>query len=484
MVVTTPKGGVVTWTAQSQSPYFTGGNAGLRALVDATGWKVVAHNRYWSVNNTYATQNGGAWPFFMDASTDANHMAVPLSQAFWVWLLESAVRDWGLTTYEQDWLHNEFEGVSALLTNLTLARQWLLQMGAGAAAAGVSAQLCMAYPRHALESVEMPTATQIRASDDHMPGVDSARQWHLGWSAMLAWALGLAPSKDNYWSIALQPGGTRPGPETTPSLHNAASTLSAGPVALGDGVGFSDAAQIMRACDASGRLLQPSRALTSIDAAAAARAFPASSGAGPTGVVSATYTAVGALLWDHVLAANLTAPFALYPRHLESTRADAALRTRRGGGAPPSSWLLPPFRAASSPSSPAAAAEVVAVAYALNTTSLDPATLVVAPFSAAAPIALRVSGLADFELWHSAPRFANGWALLGELGKWVPVSEARFADVGADETGAHAAVRGKAGERVALSFLAPNGTVATAACAIGDAGVATVAVSDAGTSCA
>ena len=53
------------------------------------------------------------------------------------------------------------EGVSALETNVSLARTWMLQMGAGAEAAGVTMQLCMAYPRHALQSVELPTATQV-----------------------------------------------------------------------------------------------------------------------------------------------------------------------------------------------------------------------------------------------------------------------------------------------------------------------------------
>ena len=467
-----PKGGVINWTAQSESPYFTGGNAGIRSLVDTTGWKVIAHNRYWSVNTTYATQNGGAWPFFIDASADLNHMAVPLSQDFWVWLLESAVRDWGLTTYEQDWLHNELEGVSVLLTNITLARQWLVEMGAGAAAAGVTVQLCMAYPRHALESVEMATATQIRASDDHMPGVDSQLQWHMGWSSMLAWSLGLAPFKDNYWSTALQPGGTRPGPETTPSLHNAASTLSAGPVTPGDGVGFSDTAQILRACDASGRLLQPSRALTSIDAAAVARAFPNTSSNVPTGIVSATYTAVAALVFDHILAANLTMSWNILPKHLESTRADLPLRLAVPRNSA-KSWLLHPL---------SSHADAI-IAYALNTTTLDPTSLVTQLFSATSPILLFACGLIDFQLWHTAPIFQNGWSLLGEVSKWVPVSEARFFDIGSDEFGAHANVRGQAGELVSLSWRKPDGTIFVSPCILNESGVAIIAVSATAFSC-
>ena len=44
--------GVKNWTAMPS--IFKGGNAGIRALVDKTGWKIVAHNRYWSANTDYA----------------------------------------------------------------------------------------------------------------------------------------------------------------------------------------------------------------------------------------------------------------------------------------------------------------------------------------------------------------------------------------------------------------------------------------------
>ena len=56
------------------------------------------------------------------------YLAVPLQQAFWEWLLTDAT-EWGLATYEQDWLYNELEGVSQLLTNVTLANAWLRELG-------------------------------------------------------------------------------------------------------------------------------------------------------------------------------------------------------------------------------------------------------------------------------------------------------------------------------------------------------------------
>jgi hypothetical protein len=41
----------------------------------------------------------------------------------------AAATEWGLATYEQDWLYNELEGVSQLLTNVTLANAWLRELG-------------------------------------------------------------------------------------------------------------------------------------------------------------------------------------------------------------------------------------------------------------------------------------------------------------------------------------------------------------------
>ncbi len=229
-------------------------------------------------------------------------------------------------------------------------------------------------------------------------------------------------------------------------------------------MGFSDAAQVLRACDAGGRLLQPSRALTAVDGAVARRALGARVGADapPAGaVLSATYTLLpGGWAWDHVLAANLSAPFSLRPGVLAPTRADAALQ-----GSPP-----PP---------PAA------LAYALNTTSLDVASLVVAPFSEAQPITLAANGLADFALWHTAPAFGNGWSLLGELGKWVPVSEARFGGPVVSGACVAVALRGAPGERVDVTWVhGATGAVAVARCVLDAAGGATATVdSGAGAGC-
>jgi len=148
---------------------------------------------------------------------------VPEDRAFWDYLLDFS-RPWGLVTYEQDWLHNEFENLQAMLQSATLGRQWLLQMGEAAASVGLTIQYCMAYPRHYLQSAEIPAVTQIRVSDDYQPGND---QWKIGLSSILAYSLGLASFKDNFWTTTHQPGNPYNKSEPFPRLQSAVATLSA-----------------------------------------------------------------------------------------------------------------------------------------------------------------------------------------------------------------------------------------------------------------
>lgn len=82
----------------------------------------MAHTR----DTNYSKANGGKWEF-SDNSNHKNYV-VPLEQGFWDWLLGKS-KAWGLATYEQDWLYNEFNNVPLLTENCTMGREWLLQMG-------------------------------------------------------------------------------------------------------------------------------------------------------------------------------------------------------------------------------------------------------------------------------------------------------------------------------------------------------------------
>jgi hypothetical protein len=394
----------------------------------------------------------------------------------------------GLTTYEQDWLFNEFVQVFLLTSDARAARTWLLQMNAGAQAAGVYIQYCMPYPRHALQSVELSQVTQIRASGDHYPP-QYGTQWQIGYSSMLAAALGLAPFKDNFYSAAgLQPGGKfNTSAEVAPSLQNAISVLSAGPVTPGDGPGFANVAEILRSCTAGGALLHPSRPATAINAMLVQAAFPGS-GSASLGQVYATYSGVSGWLWGHILAAALPQSYSFSVGDLTGTVAAHASLTGRGlhgdntaprtmgdrGGVFAAARAVVPA-ATSSASLLFGSSDLGVVAYAVNTTSMTLGA--VQPFDAAHPIPLLACGVDDFQLWHTAPVHASGWAFLGELTKYVPVSAIRVASVSVMGTDLLVHVTGEAGEAVPLTFWEQaTGQVTTLSCVLGAAGEATAAM--------
>ena len=103
----------------------------------------------------------------------------------------------------------EVKKVMALQTNATLARDWLLQMGRGAQANGITIQYCMAWVRHLLQSLESPAVTNSRASNDYHPASLALNQWAIGVTSILLDALGLRPSKDNYQSKVSEPGNAK-----------------------------------------------------------------------------------------------------------------------------------------------------------------------------------------------------------------------------------------------------------------------------------
>ena len=51
----------------------------------------------------------------------------------------------------------------------------------------------MPYPRHLLQSLEIPSVTQTRVSHDYHANTS---QWEIGYQAIFAEALGIAPFKD------------------------------------------------------------------------------------------------------------------------------------------------------------------------------------------------------------------------------------------------------------------------------------------------
>lgn len=65
---------------------------------------------------------------------------------------------------DQDHLNEQFLNSEFLTSDLYLSRTWLTDMGTAAANHGVKIEYCMALPRQAYQSLEIPTVTQVSMS--------------------------------------------------------------------------------------------------------------------------------------------------------------------------------------------------------------------------------------------------------------------------------------------------------------------------------
>ena len=123
----------------------------------------------------------------------------------------------------------------------------------------------MATPMDLMQSLSLSQVTNGRASGDYA----AEGNWNIGPGALLWSALGLKPSKDNLWTSFNEPYPPqfRPfGPDhNSTDVHVIAALMSCGPVGPSDRAGYTNATLIMRTCRADGRLLQPRRPITAIN---------------------------------------------------------------------------------------------------------------------------------------------------------------------------------------------------------------------------
>ena len=311
--------------------------------------------QWWSPATDYARQNGGQYEWIIEKT-----YSLPNSSQFWDDLFFNSTT-WGLHVYEQgllspdasrwrlsyvtaallmsctavtavpfaDWLYNEVEGLAALTEDILLGRKWLLDMGHGAQLHDVHIQYpthphtlptlhsphdhrlmtatlssllcrryCLSYPRHLLQSIEVPAVVQARSSRDYEPGNTGWDNWRVAESSLLLWALGLAPHKDTWWSTSVQPGNVYNNSEPDPALQAVIATLSTGPVMPGDAVGSINATLIRRSIRQDGLVMKPDRPAAYPDAVYVKKAW----GLLPVSAyVTSTYTRHGQWVWPLLL---------------------------------------------------------------------------------------------------------------------------------------------------------------------------------------
>jgi hypothetical protein len=231
---------------------------------------LAAHNRWWAYDNVYKEK----YAFALDAD---DKKALPIgNDTFWIDFFTEA-HNWGLVLYVQDWLSVQTRDFYPMRTDINLGEQWLTSRGAAAEQVGINIQYCMSLPHHFLQALQIPSVTHARASDDYAVGlVDRSKaQWSIGVTSMFLDAIGIAPFKDVLWSTSMQPGSPYGSSaiEVLPDRQILAATLSTGPVAVGDGINFTNVERIMKCCRQDGLILKPDRSLTIINQVAADWAF-------------------------------------------------------------------------------------------------------------------------------------------------------------------------------------------------------------------
>lgn len=426
-----------TWTPGAMLP------GGFPALRKAVGVPLLLYSNMWTTR-TPAAYNG-TWPFD-DALTYYSHDS--LRQ--FTQVRPSAAADFYraimapyaplMAGFEVDFMNYEAALWPAWTARTGAGEEWMRGFAEAALRNGVAVQLCMALPAQAMAALPLPAVTNMRASRDDFPadfdGYGGTDRYLIAYTSLLLWPLRLRPFMDVLWTTAAQPGN----PYNVSRRHNvelvaAAAALSAGPFGIGDGPGMTNASLVGYVADADGSLVQPSAPATPVDAmylpagraerpAAAAQVIHAHSLV--PGVRAAFYS---------VLAVSVVPPFALLPRHLfplpaagDAFVAFALSRTARGSCA--------------------------------NGTA---ASACVVPFAAAQPLVLDTAAPRGIdlshELWSASPLLRGGFALLGDLRKFVAASPLRFAGVGFSSDDAAELVvnvTAAAGQRVEVTAIVPR----------------------------
>jgi len=207
------------------------------------------------------------------------------------------------------------------------------------------------------------------------------------------------------------------------------ASLSRGPVTPADKIGYFNRTLIMRACMDDGTLLTPDRPALALDSTLLRRALfgvgesqaRAAQDAGPNGEVWSTASTVGGAVYRHVLVPLLREAYALRPSELAAN----------DGLAQPANGQL------------------------IFDNAFRYAEVPVATFSDDEPLKMVACDRTDFKLYHTVPLLGNGWGLVGETSKWVPVSPVRVRSVATSSSGAPVTLQlaGVAGESITFRFV-------------------------------
>eukprot|EP00937_MAST-01D_sp_MAST-1D-sp2_P001128 g1128.t1 len=438
------------------SDTYPGGLTDLRSKYRAP---FLLYGPYFCADNQW---NQTLWPVGADAGVPPPAEA----EGFYTRLFEYG-RAHGGVGYEVDFMSNLFLDVPEFRRTLDASTQWQRGMNAAALATNTTVQFCMMQPSDLLNTLAFDAVTNGRASGDYC----CADNWDVGGPSLLFWALGMRPSKDNFWSgdgQKRQPGFTETNPGTNGELNAILATMSTGPVGPADGAGQHNATRLRRTCAADGTILMPDRPLVPIDAtyrqavssderqlrsAAVWSTRSSSSSSSRASPPLTTASTGGARMQYHVLAVDVQVDkqTGLGAAVFASDLLVGGLGGDQGGAPLPARFAVRDWHRAA----PCArGADAVASGCVRVSRGHDGDALVTLDAGMSWPFGTHTTQL--YTVTPLEPEQRTGAiTLLGELDKFVPLSSKRFSAVIAD-TGAgtlRAALAGLAGEAVRVTGL-------------------------------
>ena len=205
------------------------------------------------------------------------------------------------------------------------------------------------------------------------------------------------------------------------------AVLSTGPVGFSDAPGETDATLIMRTCDASGGLLQPSKPLTAVDST-----HDVTHGAAPSGFALVTHTAVGGAVALYMLVSHqMTASFTV--RGLDLWPALSPV----SGAFMTTSW---------------AALQSCAAGSACNTSAIAAPAQGSAPLFTLPALAPGVDKFTPTLTLVAPVCTASRVALFGETAKFASISIQRFTALACTPAGIAMSLTGPPGEALRLAW--------------------------------
>jgi hypothetical protein len=199
---------------------------GLEAFQKSIGLPLVTHNRWIDPGSPYLQK----YKISGVAAVDPkwwNDIADYLHRA-------------GVQTYEQDWLYSIYEHSPAFSSNLDMAENFLDNMARACRERGMTMQYCMPYPCYFLQGSRYDNLTSIRTSFDKF----GRNHWtDFIYTSRFAYSMGIRPWSDVF--------------NSTENDNLLLSTLSSGPVGIGDAIGKENKSNLFKVVRADGVIVKP-----------------------------------------------------------------------------------------------------------------------------------------------------------------------------------------------------------------------------------